>query len=285
MSQGWVKLHRAIVTKDIYLKPPLYLRVFERLIIEANHICRRIPYGKQTKLIKRGERLTSIRQIAEWIGWYERGIFKTPNPKTVAEILNWLVENELIEIYNKGNSQETHYNIVNYCIYQSTENGESNSKVTVNGEVSKQQTDTNNNVKNYKNEKNVKKEVINHPVKLKFDVESIQYKLADYLRKWILKNNESARVPDTIEKMQKWAVVIDRMIRIDKRNQEEIKAMIEFSQKHHFWFKNILSPSKLREQFDRLSLENKQAPKKDMPKGIDQLQAIRNKMMGGQNEY
>ena len=145
---GYVKLHRIIVTKDIYLKPPLYLRVFERLIIEANHRCKQIPYGKGNKLIKRGERLTSIRQIAEWVGWFERGIFKVPNPKTIAEILNWLIEKEMIEIYNKGNSQETHYNIVNYCIYQAKDDGESNSQVTVNGEVSIQQTDTNKNVKN-----------------------------------------------------------------------------------------------------------------------------------------
>ncbi len=149
---GYIKLHRIIVTKDIYLKPPLYLRVFERLIIEANHRCKRIDYGKGTKLIKRGERLTSIRQIAEWVGWYERGIFRTPNPKTIAEILNWLIKKEMIEIYNKGNSQETHYNIVNYCIYQAADDNESNSQVTVNGAVRKQQTDTNKNVKNVNND-------------------------------------------------------------------------------------------------------------------------------------
>jgi hypothetical protein len=144
---GYVKLYRDVVMKDIYIQNPLYLRVFERLILEANHCCKRIPYGKGTKLIKRGERLTSIRQIAEWVGWYERGIFKIPNPKTVSEILDWLIKKEMIQIFNKGNSQETHYNVLNYCIYQSAENDESNAKVTVNGEVSKQQTDTNNNDK------------------------------------------------------------------------------------------------------------------------------------------
>jgi len=69
------------------------LRVFERLIIEANNRCKKIPYGKGTKLIKRGERLTSIRQIAEWVAWYERGILRIPNPKTISEILDWLCEN------------------------------------------------------------------------------------------------------------------------------------------------------------------------------------------------
>jgi hypothetical protein len=143
--EGWIKLYRVITAKDIYLKPPLYLRVFERLILEANHYCKRIPYNKSTKLIRRGERLTSVRQIAEWVAWYERGILKIPNPKTIGVILKWLIDNEMIEIFNKGNSQETHYSIVNYSIYQGIDMVGSNAQVTVNGEVSKQWTDTNKN--------------------------------------------------------------------------------------------------------------------------------------------
>lgn len=180
--KGWIKLYRDITTKDIYLQDPLYARVFERLIMEANHACKRIPYKGGTKLIKRGERLTSIRQIAEWVGWYQRGIFKTPNPKTISAILDWMVSNNLIEIYGKkskksnvskisakceqtvnieprSNSQETHYNIVNYCIYQSIDdgqsNGESNSQVT----AKQQSMDTNNNVNNDKNVKKVLKDI------------------------------------------------------------------------------------------------------------------------------
>lgn len=142
------------MNKDIYVQPPLYLKVFERLVIEANRSCKRIPYNKHTKLIRRGEKLTSIRQIAEWVGWYERGIFKIPNPKTITNILDWLIKKEMIEIYNKGNSQETHYNIVNYCVYQAKDDSESNAQVTVNGEVSIQRADTNKNVKNVKKLKN-----------------------------------------------------------------------------------------------------------------------------------
>lgn len=140
--------------------PPLYLRVFERLLIEANHQDAEIPYkypGSEIatkKLIKRGERLTSIRNICEWVGWYEYGIFKKPNPKTIKEILDWLVANNMIEIYpNKNNREGTHYNIVNYNSYQSKEDEEvtvkkqlSNSEVTVTG--SKQEC-----IKNVKNDK------------------------------------------------------------------------------------------------------------------------------------
>ena len=55
----------------------------------------------------------------------------------------------MIQIYNQGNRQETHYNIVNYCVYQDKTNGESNTQVT----EKKQSTDTNKNDKNDKNDK------------------------------------------------------------------------------------------------------------------------------------
>jgi len=138
-NEGYIKVYRSTVNNPIYTQPPLYLRVFERLIMEANYKCARIPFNGGTKLVKRGEKITSIRQIAEWVGWYERGIFKVSNPKTISEILNWLIENKMIELLDRGNAQVTHYNIVNYCIYQSSDSTE----VTVDGAVSIQWLDTN----------------------------------------------------------------------------------------------------------------------------------------------
>lgn len=113
--------------------PPLYLRVCERLMLEANHQDNEIPYQGKKKLIKRGEKLTSIRKISEWVGWYERGIFKTPNPKTIKKILDWLIENKMLEIYDEGNRRETHYKVLNYEVYQGYDGDESNAKVTVGG--------------------------------------------------------------------------------------------------------------------------------------------------------
>ena len=145
---GYIKMYRKIKYSPIYHQPPLYLRVFERLIIEANHKCCRVPYDGETKLVKRGERLTSIRQIADWVGWYERGIFKSPNPKTIKKIIDWLEEEGMIEIVDKGNRKVTHYKVRNYSEYQSMNDVKSNSKYT----VSTQYVGINNNVKNEKKE-------------------------------------------------------------------------------------------------------------------------------------
>lgn len=246
---GWVKLYRDIVAKDIYLQDPLYARVFERLIIEANHSCKRIPYKGETKLIKRGERLTSIRQIAEWVGWYQRGIFKAPNPKTISSILKWMIKNNLLEIYDRGNSQETHYNIVNYCIYQSREdaqgNSQSNSQVTVSGQASKQSMDTNKNVKNEKNESLVPKN--------KFSDDDINVVLAMELSVYIKGNNPECGKHN----LQSWAADFEKMQRIDKRTVERIREIMKFCQEDNFWKGNILSASKLRSKFDALILKSK----------------------------
>lgn len=145
---GWIKLHRRITDSDIYQMPPLYLRVFERLILEANHQDNEIPYKEKgskvvgKKLIKRGERLTSVRDICKWVAWYERGKLKVPNPKTIQNILDWLEENNMIEIYGKkGNRKETHYKVVNYGVYQGSDDDKvtekkqlGNSQVTVTGD-------------------------------------------------------------------------------------------------------------------------------------------------------
>lgn len=54
-----------------------------------------------------------------------------------------------------------------------------------------------------------------------------------------------------------WAREFDLMIRIDGRAPEDIRFMVQAVSKHPFWCKNILSPSKLRKQYDRLTLEVK----------------------------
>lgn len=52
-----------------------------------------------------------------------------------------------------------------------------------------------------------------------------------------------------------WIKEFDRLLRIDGRQKERVKAVIDWIPKNDFWFRNILSPSKLREKFDRLELE------------------------------
>lgn len=88
--------------------------------------------------------------------------------------------------------------------------------------------------------------------------DSIEYRLADYLFKYMLKNNPECKQPN----LDSWAKNIDLMIRVDKRNTDDIKHIIEWSQKDAFWRKNILSTSKLREKYDQLVLNSKEISNK-----------------------
>jgi hypothetical protein len=55
----------------------------------------------------------------------------------------------------------------------------------------------------------------------------------------------------------RWRNAARLMIDVDGRTEEQIRGCIDWSQKHHFWHRNILSMEKLRTQYDRLFLEAK----------------------------
>lgn len=84
-------------------------------------------------------------------------------------------------------------------------------------------------------------------------VSSIDLELSNIFVSHIKENLPTFKEPD----INKWAEEIERIHRIDQRPYDLIKAVIIWSQQHSFWRKNILSPAKLRKQFDRLCIEAK----------------------------
>lgn len=54
---------------------------------------------------------------------------------------------------------------------------------------------------------------------------------------------------------EKWPKEFDLLQRKDGHSWDEINEMLDWVFEHNFWYKNILSPQKLREQWDRLSIE------------------------------
>jgi len=86
--------------------------------------------------------------------------------------------------------------------------------------------------------------------------DSDEIRLSELLFQLMVENNPGAKKPN----FQTWAKDIDKMLRIDKRTPEEIDMVIRWSQKDGFWFKNILSTSKLRKQFDQMWLKIQKEP-------------------------
>jgi hypothetical protein len=83
-------------------------------------------------------------------------------------------------------------------------------------------------------------------------------RLSEVLVEQILTNNPENRELRNGKKedtKKRWAKDIDRMIRLDGRSPDSILKIILWAHKDSFWYKNILSGAKLREKFDRLTLD------------------------------
>lgn len=77
-------------------------------------------------------------------------------------------------------------------------------------------------------------------------------RLSEYLKAAILKRDPSFSNTST-KSINRWAVDIDKLMRIDGRPPQEIERVIDWCQSLGcFWGPNILSGKKLREKFDTL---------------------------------
>lgn len=89
-------------------------------------------------------------------------------------------------------------------------------------------------------------------------------RLSGLLADYILSNNPSNRSLQSDRKdstVNKWAIDIDRMLRLDRRSISEAEQLIRWCQSDPFWQTNILSGSSLRKQYDRLLLQMNSKPK------------------------
>src|SRR5699024_4414122 len=98
--------------------------------------------------------------------------------------------------------------------------------------------------------------------KLKFETHHL--KLAELLYKQIQSNLPNFKEPN----LEKWANEFRLIMERDKREGKEIQYLIIKSQSDEFWKKNILSPSKLRKQYDRLVIEFEETKNVDEISGL-----------------
>lgn len=79
-------------------------------------------------------------------------------------------------------------------------------------------------------------------------------KLVDHMLKRITSLNPDFKIPEGPARA-KWADEFRKMRDIDKRDREQIARLINWVYKDDFWKSNILSPAKLRKQYDRLIIK------------------------------
>ena len=85
------------------------------------------------------------------------------------------------------------------------------------------------------------------------------------LAEWMAKRVNQLLGREKKHNLKSWANTIRLMREQDKLTLTDIGAAFDFANKHHFWAKNILSPDKLRKQYDKLKLEaNSNTPSKSV---------------------
>lgn len=134
---GWIKIHRQIQNCLIWDDKPFNMAsAWIDLLLLANHKDKETIFDKKPILVKRGQRITSVRELSARWGWGK--------DKTLRFLR--LLESEKM-IVKESDSRKTLLTIVNYGIYQDCENENETVIMTLTG----QSQATNKNDKNDKN--------------------------------------------------------------------------------------------------------------------------------------
>lgn len=232
-DQGWIKLHRKIQDHWIWQEKRKFSKAeaWIDLLMMVNHEDKKVPLGNELILVKRGQRITSIRQLCDRWGW--------SNTK-VTQFLKMMQTDGMVTV--KSDTKKTVITIENYDVYQSRKD----EKTTENShEDDTKQTQKHTN----KNEKNDKELNTSRRKQREYEESSPYMKMAKYflqkIREW---------KPDYVFRgnMHTWADHFRKIHELDKRSKESIKEVIDWATSDDFWQVNILSPAKLRKQFDTL---------------------------------
>jgi len=244
---GWIKLYRQIMDNPIFRKPELY-HLFSYCLLKANHSETKIIWNGAEEDLEKGCFITGRKAISDDTGQKESTIYR-----------NLKILEKLNMISVKSNNKYSVVKVLNYCVYQGSE-FESEQPVNNQRTTSEQPVNTDKNVKNVKNDKKN-----TSCLKNKFSDDAIEISLSGELFNLMLVNNPNTKKPN----LQTWAKSFDLMIRRDKRAVEDIRVVMEWCQRDSFWKGNILSPDKLREKFDQLTVKMKSVTRVDKPKGPD----------------
>lgn len=152
-DKGWIALHRSIRDHWLYQEK----RVFSKyeawldILMDANHQTNKIVFDGQLLEVKRGQKVTSIRQLADRWGW---------SRTKVRDFLDLLESDTMLT--RESDSKKTVITVVNYDSYQSDKPQKSHQKSHQPDNKSATevpQKDTNNNDNNVNNEKQINNDV------------------------------------------------------------------------------------------------------------------------------
>jgi len=232
-------LTRNIFDSAIWGDDPEILKLFIYLIGSARHS--KIPKKYGTLIIKRGELVTSLSELADNNAFIRNGTLKKWSRQKVARMLEKLEAQEYIR--KISDTFGTHLSICNYDRYQRPENY----KTDTNGTEMEQQwnedgteVETNNNVNNVNNAKNVNNDI--HAEIIDTSLNFHQYKKSQGKSHKDFKTELTENSTVVIN----GAKEIDKLIRLDKETLDDIKEVLTFAVNDPFWMDNLISLSGIR---------------------------------------
>lgn len=256
---GYLKLWRELLTKPIWLNStPEQKSILIALLSMANFNPKQWEWKGEKFEVKPGQFVTSIQSIVDCCG-------KGVTPQNVRTALKRFEKLEFLT--NESTKTGRLITIENWALYQSDEKNQQSNQQSPNKELTKTQQRANKELtpreegNKDKKDKEGNKETNNSSLErgsnrvLKFanDRSSIQFQLAGHLAKRMRDNNPECKLPkERSKQLDDWCIEIDRMIRIDGREPEAIREVIDWCQSDDFWKSNILSPKSLRKQYDKL---------------------------------
>jgi DNA-binding transcriptional regulator YhcF (GntR family) len=227
---GWIKLHRSIRSHWLWEDGnEKCLKRWLDILMMVNHEDKKIPFNGKFKIVKRGEKQTSVIKLAS--RW---GI----NRRTVDSFLDLLISDGMISV-EKSKTNGTTLKVLHYNDYQDNleKSAQPNTQQSTQRNAHKQEP------KELKNNTTRKKR--------EYDENSSPFKLAKYLYLKIQENDPNAKEPN----FQTWADDARKLMELDKRSKENIYNVINWCQQDEFWSSNILSVKKLRSQFTQLFIK------------------------------
>lgn len=145
---GWIKIHKSIMTHWLW-EDPIILKAWLELLICASYEDRKIVFDGKLITLKKGQLITSIRKLAQRWGC---------SKEKVCKILDLFASDGML-IVDKDNKR-TLLTVVNYGLYQSTCDSKTDTESDTESDTvqdAEQDTDSPQ-IKKYKNKKEIKEE-------------------------------------------------------------------------------------------------------------------------------
>lgn len=142
-KNGWIKLHRKLLDNPIIMKDADHLAVWMYLLLNATHAEYPVLFKGEKIMLAPGQLITGRKSIADKLGI---------NESKVTRILDAFKNEHQIE--QQTSNRNRLISIIKWDLYQSSEQ-QDELQMNNNRTTSEQQVNTNKNVNNIKNEKNV----------------------------------------------------------------------------------------------------------------------------------